>query len=133
MTQDLSVFFGRGLAASMMWTYERVAQTLQALAIHYPGSRVDWEPGDEEWGRVVDPEGEVVGLVCARVPLGIVRNDLPQSELPHLVEWLRFKSMHDASYRVSPEILERVFGRQPSRNIDYEELSLNDLWWATVS
>lgn len=133
MKQDLSEFFRQGLAASAMWTYEKVDQALHALAVQCPGSRVDWEPGDEEWGRVVDADGNVVGLVCARIPVGIVRDDLPQSELPSLVAWLRFKSMYDTSYHVSPEILEKVFGRRISQNIDYGTLSLNDLWWATVS
>ncbi|WP_437528483.1 hypothetical protein WME79_45525 [Sorangium sp. So ce726] len=94
---------------------------------------MDWEPGDEEWGRVIDVDGNVVGLVCARIPIGAARDDLPSSELPSFVEWLQFKSMYESRYQIAPELLEGVFKRQISRNVDYASLSLNDLWWATVS
>lgn len=133
MKQDLSDLFRQGLTGSAMWTYEKVGQALQALAVQCPGSRVDWEPGDEEWGRVVDTHGCVVGLVCARIPVGAARDDLPQSELPGFVMWLRFNSIHERDYQIAPEILEEIFGRRVSRNVDYGSLSLNDLWWATVS
>ncbi|KYF72244.1 hypothetical protein BE15_18950 [Sorangium cellulosum] len=100
--------------------------------MHSPGSSVDWEPGDEEWGRVLDADTEIVGLVCARIPIGAVRDDVPRSELPSGVTWIRFKSTRERHYQVAPEILEKVFGREVSRSIDYGALSLDELWWATV-
>ncbi|WP_437577320.1 hypothetical protein [Sorangium sp. So ce887] len=133
MKQDLSDIFRHGLAASAAWTHEKVHDTLQALAVHSPGSSVDWEPGDEEWGRVLDADTEIVGLVCARIPIGAVRDDVPRSELPNDVTWIRFTSTRERDYQVAPQILEKVFRREVSRMIDYGALSLDELWWATVS
>lgn len=132
MKQDLSDVFRHGLAVSAAWAHENVHDALQVLAAHSPGSSVDWEPGDEEWGRVLDADTEVVGLVCARIPIGAVRDDVPGSVLPSDVTWIRFKSMRSRDYQVSPEVLEQVFGFEVSRNIDYGSLSLGELWWATV-
>jgi len=55
---------------------------------------IDWEPPNEEWERVLYGPS-VLGLVCARIPLGIVRA-----------------------------------GDSP---LDYDDLSLQDLWYATVT
>lgn len=133
MKQDLGELFQHGRAASATWTHERVDEALQALAVQSPGSRVDWEPGDEEWGRVVDTDGGVVGLVCARIPIGAARNDISRAGLPKFLIWIGFGSTNEPEFQVAPEILEEVFGRQVSRSINYRSLSLNDLWWATVS
>ncbi|XYH97997.1 hypothetical protein ACMHYB_61370 [Sorangium sp. So ce1128] len=133
MKQDLSDVFRYGHAASANWTREKVREALRALVARSPGSWVDWEPGDEQWGRVLDADNDVLGLVCARVPIGAARDDVPLAELPSAVTWIQFRHMHDHRYRVAPELLEEVFGRKISRNVDYEDLSMNDLWWATVS
>ncbi|WP_437634842.1 hypothetical protein [Sorangium sp. So ce854] len=133
MKQDLSDIFRQSRAASATWTHEKVQDVLRALAASSPGSSVDWEPFDEQWGRGLDAGDDVLGFVCARVPIGAARDDVPLSELPSDVAWIRFRSTNDHDYRIAPELLEEVFGREISRNVDYEDLSMNDLWWATVS
>ncbi|WP_437609179.1 hypothetical protein WMF20_49580 [Sorangium sp. So ce834] len=133
MKQDLSDVFRHSRAASATWTHDKVQDVLQALAARSPGSWVDWEPFDEEWGRVLDADNKTLGFVCARVPIGAARDDLPTAELPSAVTWIQFRSIHDHNYRIAPEILEEIFGFEVSRNVDYEDLSMNDLWWATVS
>lgn len=133
MKQDLSDIFQQSRPASATWTHEKVQDVLQALAALSPGSWVDWEPFDEQWGRVLDADDDVLGFVCARVPIGAARDDVPLSDLPSDVAWIRFRSTNDHDYRIAPELLEEVFGREISRNVDYEDLSLGDLWWATVT
>ncbi|WP_437755839.1 hypothetical protein [Sorangium sp. So ce1389] len=133
MKQDLSDVFRDSRTVAATWTHEKVQDVLQALAAHSPGSWVDWEPFDEQWGRVLDADNDLLGFVCARVPIGAARDDVPLSELPSTVAWIRFRSADDHDYRIAPELLEEVFGREISRNVDYEALSMNDLWWATVS
>lgn len=133
MRTDLSGLFRSGLAASDSWTNQHVRRALQKLVQQHPGSRIDWEPGDEEWGRVIDSSGAVLGLVCARIPVGAARHDLSPRALSDEVAWLRFESMDERSYEIDRELLKQVFGRDLSENVDYASLSLNELWWATVS
>jgi hypothetical protein len=133
MKQDLCDIFRHSCAASATWTHEKIRDALQALAAHSPGCSVDWEPGDEEWGRVLDADTEIVGLVCARISIGAARDDVPRSELPSDVTWIRLKSTRERDYKVAPEILEKVFGREFSGSVDYGALSLDELWWATVT
>jgi hypothetical protein len=41
--------------------------------------------------------------------------------------------MDERVYEIDRALLEEVFDRVLSENVDYSSLSLNDLWWATVS
>ncbi|KYF98934.1 hypothetical protein BE20_33305 [Sorangium cellulosum] len=102
------------------------------MAAHSPVCSLDWEPGDEDWGWALVADMEIVGFVCARIPIGAVRDDVPRSELPSDVTWIRFKSTRERNYQVAPGLLEKVFGREVSGSIDYGALSLDELWWATV-
>jgi hypothetical protein len=131
MTTDLGILFRAGQAASGNWTSADVQQALEVLVD--PKSRIDWEPGDEEWGRIVDTDGCVLALVCVRVPVGVVREDVNATRMSDRVSWLRFKSMTDRAFQIDRRLLEQLFGRRLSDNVDYSRLSLNDLWWATVS
>lgn len=131
MTADLGNVFRSAQAASGAWNNDGVMEALKLLAGREFG--IDWEPGDEEWGRVVDSGGNVHALVCARIPLGIVREDMDTARMTMHVSWIRVPSMSEQTYTVDRPLLEQVFGRQLSENIDYSKLSINDLWWATVS
>ena len=130
MTKDLGEVFRVASARSRAWTRDDVWRALKGLTS--TGSKVDWEPGDEQWGRVLDGAG-VVGLICARVPVGAVRNDVDPRLLSDPVTWIRFNSMNDHDFKVERELLEEIFGCALSENVNYSSLSLNDLWWATVS
>lgn len=131
MTTDLGGLFRSALTAVGTWGHEDVQQALELLA----GSefRVDWEPGDEQWGRVIDSGGSVRALVCARVPIGIAHEDVDEARLSKRVSWTLVTSMREKLFGVDRGLLEQVFGRHLSDNIDYSRLSADELWWATVS
>jgi hypothetical protein len=41
--------------------------------------------------------------------------------------------MSDEAFEVDQGLLEQIFGRSLSENVDYSKLSISDLWWATVT
>lgn len=127
---DLGSLFRAGQGASGTWGYDEVWKTLEALA--GPGEEIDWEPGNEQWGRVLDV-GTVIGMVCARVPVGVVQAGVPAGRVSGRVAWLRVESMDAQMYRVDRELLEQVFGGPLSNAVDYEQLSIADVWYATVT
>lgn len=131
MTKDLTEIFRAAFLSKRPWTEADATRVLEALRDRWPGSRIDWEPGDEEWGRVFHERDGVVGMVCARAPIGAARARDEPDELPDGVAWLRFESTTDASYSLDRRVLEPIFTRV-SDVVDYAALSLDDLWYATV-
>lgn len=113
------------------WSHDDVRKVLEVLAGQ--AFQVDWEPGDEEWGRVVDTSGKVHVLVCSRIPLCIGLQDRDGGRLATRVSWMTVSSMSEPAFEVDRRLLEEIFERSLSENINYAKLSINDLWWATVS
>lgn len=98
-----------------------------------PLGYIDWEVGDEEWGRAVDSDGGVAAIVCARVPACAVYEPGSAGPIIPGVSTVYYQSFDDRCYHVSPSVLEDVFRRRITRSINYERLSFAELWWATVS
>jgi hypothetical protein len=133
MTTDITIQFQKAAARASAWTHNDVSKTVAAVAKRHPGARVDWEPGDEEWARVLDPGGHgLIALICARIPLGFIRGTAPWDESLEDVVWLSVSSTADVLYKVDPEVLDQTFGRTVSRNLNYDSVSADDIWWATV-
>ncbi len=68
---NLTSIFKRAAEGNKDWTLEDARRFLQEIAVAYPDSDVDWEQGDEEWGRVICGDS-VVGLLCAKIPIAIL-------------------------------------------------------------
>ena len=109
----------------------RTANLLALLASHFDGI-VDWEQSDEEWGRVLVGQ-QMLAIVADRFPLVIV----VESELPPAVEdqahVVRVQDMDGKDYQVDRSILEAAFGRPMTSNVNYDLMSIDELWWATAT
>jgi hypothetical protein len=117
------------------WSLDAAGRVLEQLRDCLDNSIIDWEKGDEEWGRIIQNQ-QVVALVCARLPFVIVLAKMKQAvEKALLGSSLSLVSVEDMSaklFSVDKHILEFLFSKQLSDNIDYEHASIDDLWWATV-
>ncbi len=131
MTVDIGCHFRSAQAALITWVHDDVRDALDLLA--GDDLRIEWEPGDEEWGRILDSRGNVCALVCARVPLGIASEHMDPERLTKRLSWITVSSMSEKLFEVDRTVLEQVFTRPMSTSLDYSRLSANDLWWATVS
>jgi hypothetical protein len=118
------------------WNIQRAREVVTRLCTQLPNARVDWDEGDEEWARVIVGSDPVI-LVSAKLPLVIAQE--PHDKLTiDGAEELGFigYAVDDFSKKqhyVEKSFLESVFGRELSGNLSYDALSINDLWWATVS
>lgn len=110
--------------------HRRTANLLALLASHFDGV-VDWEQGDEEWGRVLAGQ-QVLAIVADRFPLVIVVGGRtpPVGNLAHVV---RVKDMDGKDHQVDRSVLEEGFGRSITSNVNYDCMSIDELWWATIS
>ena len=132
MSIDLTPLVLRANEYSARWSKALVHSTLRSVLEANPASNVDWEEGDEEWARVLMNQ-EVGALVCARIPLVLATGSIVQpNALPEFVLWHRVGDLSFSIYRVDKATLENVFERELSDNVDYEDLSADEFWWATV-
>lgn len=131
MTIDIGYLFRSAQATKGTWDHEDVQQVAGSLA--GPELQIDWEPGDEEWARLVDLQGNMRVILCVRLPIGIAHEGIATARLSSRVSWLVVTSMTEKLFTVDRQLLEQIFHRQLSTNVDYSRLSINDLWWATVS
>lgn len=133
--KDLTPTLRRAVYRTDIWSTDIASHVLSSLATAIPGSTVDWEQGDEQWGRVVR-SGDVVGYVHAAWPLVIILSALEecvnQLSLALQCEVIVTADFADKVFCVEKTFLECMCARAVSDNIDYRRLSINDLWWATI-
>lgn len=117
------------------WTPVEVKRCLASIAIAYPDWRLDWEEGDEHWIRVISDK-KLLGYISVELPIAFFQGDGAKN-----IRWEPdgLPTVHTVADFDSPDIsttrheMEDIFGRTLTHNLDYGCLSLNDLWWATVS
>lgn len=122
--------------SSSFWTQESVRRVLDAIRNDLEESSLDWEPKDEEWGRVLVGQ-EVKALVCARVPVAVlIGTDWSQDLIVGLtrsgVAIIHTEDYEAVEYSVDRATLESIFERPLSENVDFSRCSINDIWWSTV-
>lgn len=93
---------------------------------------IDWEVGDEQWGRVNTPLGTIC-MVCVPIPLCILheQEDIDVSAVGEQVELLRLPLI--PGYSIDSAVLERAFGAEVTSNVNWSAFDLQQLWWATVT
>ncbi|MBP0030867.1 hypothetical protein [Roseofilum sp. Guam] len=121
---------------AMNWTHKLVKDVLESLVHTIEDSIIDWEPGDEEWARLLVGT-EVVAIVCAKIPLIIALENytgqISTCFLKQEIKILVIRDFEEDQFCIDKVLLEEVFGRKMTPNISYNAFSINDLWWATVA
>lgn len=131
---DVTPFLMAAWERHVAWLRPLVWSVLDQLRLCLVGSRVDWEPGDEEWARLLIANQEV-GFVCSRMPLAIIESsalDLVRRNLPDELVVLSVPSLSAPTLVIDRETAETVFQRELSDNVDWGGMSASDFWWATV-
>jgi hypothetical protein len=132
---DITPKINEAAALDRGWAEDEVRHALSDLASLFPEGIVDWEPGDEEWGRIVS-RGEVTAYVSARLPIAFIRADdggparVIASRLGIVA--ISVPDFDATSIRVDPEVLSRLSQEPLTENVSHEAASVNDIWWATV-
>ena len=114
---------------------EKVRHILSVLAELYPGSAIDWEEGDEEWGRVIS-QGAATAFVNARCPLDFVKADddtAAQRISGQLgVVAIPVQDFDAPTLSVDPSALYELARRPLTKNVPCDSASVNEIWFATV-
>jgi hypothetical protein len=111
------------------WTRENVRHALSTLAGLYPEATVDWEEGDEDWGRVIS-RGAATAYVSARRPLAFVQADdgtAAQRISSQLgIVAIAVQDFDAPSLSVDPTALSGLTRRPLTKNVLYNRASVNE-------
>lgn len=118
------------------WTGGQVRIMLQCIGSRVIGAVCDWEQGNENWGTVAKPN-ESVAYVLAKMPLVLVQDHFADFVRDCAVQagavLLSVPDFGAKKFRVPQEFLQTVFGRPLTSVVNYDALSINDLWYATAT
>lgn len=131
---NVTSIFKQAYDNRIIWNLDCVAALLEQLRLHICNSTIDWERGNEEWGRILD-QNRVVAIVCCRCPLLIAVSEVKRishSLIDANIMHIDVMSMSEKTLVMEKSVLEAIFEKELSNNIDYGHLSVDDLWWCTV-
>ena len=128
---SLDDIFRKAMQARPGWTRHDVHELASTLL--RKGLHVDWEEGDENWCRILDAEGQTHALVCALVPLVFVRGDMsPTPSVPEAC-CVAFQDEDAPEFSVDEALLAECFEKPMTNVVDFGRLSVQELWYATVT
>lgn len=133
--RDLTTIFLAADQYRETWSESKVHAVLGFISSGIPGSTSDWETGDESWGRIIVGD-IVIAFVNARFPLLIVNTEYEevgrQCESVFCLCCVSADDFDAKDFSMDQILVQRLFERELSPNLSYEEISINELWWATV-
>lgn len=133
MTVSLNGPFAAALKKQNSWRTHELRSALSECKEQIPDAIIDWEECDENWGRVLQG-GKVILLISALVPIAFVLSDLQATVQKHLRDCaiVPVESFSQQDFSIDRTLLEQVVGRDVSANVNCGQLSIDDIWWATV-
>ncbi len=124
------------MALRRRWTHAEVRQVLHGISSCVAGATYNWDQGNENWGFVDMPLGGGA-QVSAKIPLILVEDRYVEAIRDCAVQagavLLSVSSFKTNVFHVSKELLETVFGRPLTSTVNYDMLSISDLYYATVT
>ena len=118
------------------WTADIVRRMLDCIVDRFPASRSDWDAGNESWGVVSRP-GQGIAYVCVKMPLVIVLSpfaeDVRDCARADGAVVFEVGDFDEHRYKVDKMLLESMFGKKLTSVVSYDDLSIQELWYATVS
>lgn len=113
------------------WDESRAEHVLGRIQRRINGSVIDWDRGIERWARVLC-KSEVCGYLCVRVPIAFAVPAVSDAFRDDRVVLVSVADFSAQVYSVDKHLVTEVFGGA-TEVLDYSRISINDLWYATVT
>jgi hypothetical protein len=132
---DITSVFHDALTAPFEWSEPSVLRVADAMKSAIHSSSVDWESNVENWARVL-VKGREVAFISSASPLCLVESSVCD-EVSDIIQENKMKmivceDMADEKFSISRTVLEKTFRRDLSDAVNYDRISLHDLWFVTV-
>jgi hypothetical protein len=130
ITEQLKIAFEK----SSSWSREKFIEYLNLLGNSVMDSEKDWdEYAGERWATVL-LRGEVIAYISKDIPLLFISYEFMHVTKPFeelVVIW--FSDNDSAEYSVDSDVFQDWSkGRSKTGGLDVENLSVSDIWWATI-
>ena len=133
MVESLDSYFQTAMANKDSWSESRLRHAFDHCKEMLLGSYIDWEEGDENWGSLLKKD-KVVLIASAIIPLAFVLSDYQDlAEVLGDCVVVPVASFSADTFSIDRKLLEQLVDREVSDNVNYDQLSIMDLWWATVT
>jgi len=133
--KDITPIFFDALAHKNLYGEEKALRVMNALTSAIPGSTLDWEVGNENWGLILSNHWGRV-CVCSIIPICFAdnraRQNIEKILNDHGVLCVYADEMSMDGFNVDPAIISTIFNVDISDRFDCNNISLQDIWYATV-
>jgi hypothetical protein len=132
---DLTPTFDRALKRKSSYCGGIPLRVMNELASAIPGSTVDWDMENEDWGRILLNQKEIA-LICSLVPICFAEERLRLSISQELenngVSVIYAHRLDDEIFKIDPSKLLEIYGFDVTDRADWQHISLHEIWFLTV-
>jgi hypothetical protein len=134
MNKNITDRLKLALSQSSYWDREKFIKYFDTIQNLVPDGNRDWdEYAGEKWGSIL-VDNKVVAYVSREFPLVFLKAELSNitDSLQDLII-INFSDNHVTEYSIDSVFFEKWSqGRSNTGDLDAQNLSVNDIWWATI-
>jgi hypothetical protein len=134
MNRNIMDRLNLALSQSSYWSRDKFIKYLDTITNSVPDGMQDWdEYAGEKWGSIL-VDNKAIAYISREFPLVFIK-----TELAHITDSLQdittinFSDNHATEYSIDSAFFEKWSeGRSNTGDLDAQNLSVNDIWWATI-
>lgn len=132
---DLTPIFDTALERKKFYCDNIALRVMNELVSAISGATLDWDMENEDWGRILLEQKEVA-FVSSLVPICLTEERLRSSIEPSLqkngVLGVYANRLSDENFTIDPIKLRDIFGLDVTNWVNWQRISLHDIWFSTV-
>ena len=133
---NLTPLFREAQKRQSLYGEDAALRTMKALTSLKPGSKMDWEAGEENWGLIfVDREESA--FVCSVIPICFaqqrLRQDIEGVLAKNGVLGVYADDLSVDKFKIEPAIIREIFNTDPVGRVDCDNITLQEIWFVTVT
>jgi hypothetical protein len=134
MNRNITNQLNLALSQSRYWSRDKFIKYLNTITNLVPGGNKDWdEYAGEKWGSIL-VDNKVAAYINREFPLVFIKAELSNitDSLQDIIT-INFSDNDTTEYSVDSTFFEKWSeGRSNTGDLDAQNLSVNDIWWATI-
>jgi hypothetical protein len=134
MNKNITDQLKLALSQSSYWNREKFIKYFDTIKNSFPNGNKDWdEYAGEKWGSIL-VDNKVVAYVSREFPLVFLKTEIANvAESLQDIIIIYFSDNNTDEYSIESNFFQQWSqGRSNIGDLDAQNLSVNDIWWATI-
>ena len=139
MICDLTAAFLKASSTNHLWSKDDFQALCQSVTCHLYAAVIDYDiEAGENWASIIVND-RTIGMIHADLPLIVILIEFEEyirilldQKMQELLVVVGISDMERKSYALEKSVIKTIFYGRWSRNIDSNEFSIRELWWATI-